>query len=286
MKKQKAPSGKFQLDELLRSAAARMRSDLSKQLVAHPGELGRDREEVVRAFLRRHLPKHYEVSTGFVFDADGQVSEQVDIVIADANVCPVFETVGGVRFFPCEAVVAVGQVKSSMTSEAVMHAALANLESVKRLDRSAGGHAHDEFSLEPIDQLLNHQHQIFTFLLVTGKTLAEETAALKLMDHVTARDASLWPNVILAPNKYLLTYCCDNGVCPNPLHARGVACKARDGEDDLVMRFYLLLAKAINVTAVARMPFHRYLQHMSSWNAKVFFAATDDPPPLLSQVIR
>lgn len=52
------------------------------------------------------------------------------VVIADTFACPVFETAGGVRFFPCEAVVAVGQVKSSMTSESVVRAALENVESV------------------------------------------------------------------------------------------------------------------------------------------------------------
>jgi len=286
MKNGRVSKGGFRLDDLLNSAAARMRADLAQQLVAHPGEQGKDREEVVRAFLRRNLPKRYEISTGFVFDANGQVSEQIDIVIADALVCTLFETAGGIRFFPCEAVVAVGQVKSSMTSESVMRAALENLESVKRLDRSAGGHAHDETSRQQIDQLNDHTHQIFTFLFVAGRALAKDTATLQLMEFVIERGADLWPNVVIALDKYLLTYCCDNGVCPNPLHARGVACKESSEDGDLVMRFYLLLAKAINVTAVARLPYHRYLQHLREWNAEVHFAATDDPPPLLSQVIR
>lgn len=286
MKKGRVPKGGFRLHDLLSSAAGRMRADLAQQLVAHPGEQGKDREEVVRTFLRSNLPKRYEVSTGFVFDAAGRVSEQIDVVIADALVCPVFETAGGVRFFPCEAVVAVGQVKSSMTSESVMRAALENLESVKRLDRSAGGHAHDEVSRQQINQLKDHTHQIFTFLFVTGRTLAKDTATLQLMEFVIERNPDVWPNVVIAPEKYLLTYCCDNGVCPNPLHARGVACKEGGKDGDLVMRFYLLLAKAINVTAVARLPYHRYLLHMGDWNAEVHFAATADPPPLLSQVMR
>lgn len=52
------------------------------------------------------------------------------------------------------------------------------------------------------------------------------------------------------------------------------------------MRFYLLLAKALSVSLVARLPYERYPQHMRPWTAEVHFPATDDPPPLLCQVIR
>lgn len=286
MKRNAAPKGEFRLRDLLESNAERMRVELKLQLIDHPGELGRDREKVIRSFLRKHLPKRFTVSTGFVFDATGKVSQQIDVIIADALVCPVFKTAGGVRFFPCEAVVAAGQVKSSMTSVAVMREALENLETVKDLDRSAGGHSHAEDSDETLDHLFNHKHQIFTFLFVTGRALVRETAQLLLMEFVTERSAELWPNVVIAPNKYLLTYCCESGVCANPLHAYGVAGKDNDKEADLVMRFYLLLAQAINATAVARLPYYRYLQHLRQWDAQVLYAATDDPPPLLSRVIR
>lgn len=286
MKKNAAPKGEFRLSDLLRSNAERMRVELALQLIDHPGELGRDREKVIRAFLRKHLPKRFTVSTGFVFDATGKVSEQIDVIIADALVCPVFKTAGGVRFFPCEAVVAAGQVKSSMTSESIMREALGNLETVKNLDRTASGHSHTEGSDEPLDQLFDHKHQIFTFLFVTGRTLVRETAQQLLMEFVIERSAELWPNVVIAPNKYLLTYCCEFGICANPLHAYGVAGQDNDKEADLVMRFYLLLAQAINVTAVARLPYQQYLAHLRHWDAQVFFAATDVPPPLLSRIIR
>jgi hypothetical protein len=164
--------------------------------------------------------------------------------------------------------------------------ALKNLETVKSLDRSAGGHSHTEGSDEPLDHLFRHKHQIFTFLFVTGRTLVRETAQRQLMDFVLKRSAELWPNVVIASNKYLLTYCCEFGVCANPLHAHGVAGMDNDKKADLVMRFYLLLAQAINATAIASLPYHRYLAHLRQWDAQVFYAATDDPPQLLSQVIR
>ena len=93
-KKAKALAKDFRLDALLAAAASRMKLDLAHRLIAHPGELGTDREEVVRSFLRAYLPKRFEISTGFVFDASGLVSKQIDVIIADSLVCAHFETAG------------------------------------------------------------------------------------------------------------------------------------------------------------------------------------------------
>jgi hypothetical protein len=129
----------FSLQEMLTSAGQRMRADLAERMVEHPGELGTGREEIIRRFLRSYIPARFDVSTGFVFDSKGNVSKQLDIIIANALLCPRFETAGGNRFYPCESVVAVGQVKSSLTSDTALQSALENLESVKELDRSANG---------------------------------------------------------------------------------------------------------------------------------------------------
>src|SRR6266704_3314125 len=101
------------LTRMLRGAGNRMSADLKERLISHPGEVGTDREEIIRGFLRSYLPKRFEVSTGFVFDSKGGLSKQLDIIIADSLVCPRFETLGGKRIYPCECVVSVGQVRSS-----------------------------------------------------------------------------------------------------------------------------------------------------------------------------
>jgi hypothetical protein len=85
-----------------------MQVDLEERLIDHPGELGTARKEIIRRFLRDYLPKRFEVATGFVFDSAGQVSNQMDVIIADSSVCPRFETAGSKFYFPCESVVAVG----------------------------------------------------------------------------------------------------------------------------------------------------------------------------------
>ena len=75
----------FSLQQLVTSAGKRMRENLAERMVAHPGELGVGREEIIRRFLRAYIPARFEVSTGFVFDSKGNLSKQLDIVIANAS---------------------------------------------------------------------------------------------------------------------------------------------------------------------------------------------------------
>ena len=261
-----------------------MREDVAQRMVKHPGELGVAREEIIRRFLRAYLPARFEISTGFVFDSKGNVSKQLDIVIANALVCLRFETAGGTRFYPCESVVAVGQVKSSLTRDAELRSALANLESVKELDRSAGGRAYDAEHAESIDQFNNHLHQIFTFLLICGKALKSGTMHEKIMHHVLATAPHVWTNIVFGLDQYLVTFACDDGVCPNPLHARGVALQRASDPDELLMRFYLYLGQAIEVTRVSSLPLWSYLSAAQSLNAEILHDSMDFPPRLLSQI--
>lgn len=276
----------FRLDALLTSAASRMKLDLAHRLIAHPGELGTDREEVIRSFLRAYLPKRFEISTGFVFDANGLVSKQIDVIIADSLVCAHFETAGGTRYYPCESVVSVGQVKSSLTAKKKLRHALENLESVKRLDRSARGNAIDSRFNEAINQRDDHLHQIFSFLFVIGDAISGASIQEIVLDHIVLKETHLWPNVILALDQYLLTYCCDDGVCPNPMHARGISLQRATDTPDLIMRFFLLLGQAIEVIRVSGLPYWEYLSEANEWSAEVIYSATNDPPPYLSGIIR
>lgn len=274
----------FSLLDLLQASGSRMRQDLKHRLTSHPGELGRGREEVVRQFLRHYLPKRFEISHGFAFDSNGNVSEQLDIVVADASICPHFETAGGIRYFPCESIVAVGQVKSALTGRRQLKEALANLESVKALDRSANGRAFDPGRQEYIDPQNNHLHQIFTFIFVIGRVLKGNTMRAEIMDHLLHRGVHLWPNIVFALDSYLLTFCCDGGVCPNPMDARGIALQNASSDQDILMKLYLLLGMAIESTRVAPLPYWEYLNEITSWSAEVCYSCKDHPPAYLSSI--
>jgi hypothetical protein len=276
---------RFDVLKLLQSAGDQMKDDLKERLTSHPGELGVGREQIVRDFFRHYLPKRFEISHGFAFDANGKVSQQLDVIVVDSNICPRFETRGGVRYFPCECIVAVGQVKSSLSSRESLREVLANLESVKCLDRSANGRAIDITRQEELDPINNHLHQVFTFVFVIGKVLAPDTMRSEILNHVLTTDAHLWPNVVFACDKYLITFCCDGGVCPNPMDARGIAVQKASAEQDILLKLYLLLGMAIETTRVASLPYWEYLNRITSWSAEVHYSCADDPPPYLSSLV-
>lgn len=275
----------FSLRELMTLAGQRMRADLDERLVAHPGEKGVGREQIVRQFLASYLPKRFEISTGFAFDSSCQVSRQLDIIIADALTAPRFETAGGTRFYPCESVVAVVQVRSSVTSSGEFRDALSNLESAKELDRSANGRAFDSRRGEVIDNRNDYLHQIFTALIVTGRALKGERAREELLSYLHDRPAHLWPNVIIALDRYLLTYRCDDGICANAMHARGISLQKASKDQDILMRFYLILGGAIEVARVSGLPYWEYLSQLGGWSADTMYSATDSPPPYLSSIL-
>lgn len=275
---------KFDIQNLLTLAADRMTTDLNHELTSHPGERGSSREEIIRSFLRKHLAKRFDVSSGFVFDCHGSVSKQMDVVISDPTICPHFEVSGGVKYFPCETVVAVGQIKSSITSEKILREAFDNIESAKLLDRSSMGKAYDRRYDEFLDPTDNHLHQIFGFVLIVGRSISPETIQGRLLEYILEREPHRWTNLLLTLDRYLVTYCCDYGVCPNPLDARGISIQRSSDNPDLILRFLLLLGRAIEVTRVSAFPYWEYLNIASDWSAKTIYAAVDDPPPYLSSL--
>ena len=260
----------FRVPALLSSVAEQMRAALRQNLIPHPGELGTGREEVIREFLRKHLPRRFGVSTGFVFDAHGMVSRQMDVVIYDAHLCPSFEAVGGKTFFPCESVVAVGEVKSRLTSTKGIHEALANLRSAKELDRSAGNRNLSLTDGTPINQTQNHLDQIFSFLLIVDRCVSEKTMRDALFYSIRDHPRHQWPNISFYLDHYLVTYCCERGVCPNPMDAYAISCLEKQPAEILLLRFYTSLARAIEVTTVSRFAYWEYLHGAEPWDALAY----------------
>jgi hypothetical protein len=168
--------------------------DLAKA-ISHPGESGRAREQIIAAFFRRLLPRSFDISTGFVFDASGGMSKQVDIVIYRTDYYPVFE-IGGIKHFMVESVAAVMENKASITSTAGLHQALENIKSVKALDRTNQGWnrvVNGSTPGRPIDPN-EFQHQIFGSIL-TEQSLNKETLAQELLGFIRANPRNQWPNI-------------------------------------------------------------------------------------------
>lgn len=174
--------------------------------IEHPGESGRAREQTLIAFIEHLIPSSFAVSTGFVVDALGGKSRQIDVVIYRTDYHPVFE-IGRVKHFLVESVVAVLEVKAAIDKKARLLEALDNIASVKALDRTnRGSNAQlvDRISLGAgVDQDKNNG-QIFG-AIVTERSLARNFSA-DLLTWLTAHPRREWPNIYVDAHRFVAQY--------------------------------------------------------------------------------
>lgn len=166
--------------------------DLTRE-IRHPGENGRAREQILRNFLKKIIPGKYSIDTGFVIDATGGISNQIDIVIYRDDYHTVFE-IGGIKYFMVESVVAVIENKASIASSAALRQALDNIKSVKVLDRTNLGKNYIVPGRVPMDKNSIY-HQVFGAIL-TEKSLSPESLKAEFINFFEGtRDKRLWPNM-------------------------------------------------------------------------------------------
>lgn len=108
-------------------------------LLDHPVTKGEHCEGAWIDFFNSFLPNKYAVDKGFVFDAKGNVSEQIDIIIYDALYTPlIFGTDAGEKFITAESVYAVFDSKPTINKETLEYANK-KVASVVGLTRSSRG---------------------------------------------------------------------------------------------------------------------------------------------------
>lgn len=184
-----------------------------------PGIVGSAREVPVRDKLEQLLPNGLAVGTGCVIDSYGSVSQQMDIVIYERLVCPVYRINQdpSATFFPCEGVVAVGEIKSSLSSKTLQDA-FSKIESTKKLRRYVRlSHDQEAFGMEntipfrtygneltmmgikkeEFDQNAKPLDQIFGFVLVGSVELSPKTLCKKFAELSTQTGFHLSPNTII-----------------------------------------------------------------------------------------
>ena len=179
--------------------------DLAKAL-GHPGEGGRARENVLAAFLRRLIPDTYGVSTGFVIDASGSTSRQIDLIIYRNDYHPIFE-VGEIKHFMVESVAMVIENKSRIHTKAALTQALDNIKSVKVLDRTNGGKNYlmhgglPGVAVNPD----NFQHQVFGAIL-TEQSLSKKAFTAEMLSFLHSNDRRHWPNMYVDVGHFAMAY--------------------------------------------------------------------------------
>ncbi|XFA99658.1 DUF6602 domain-containing protein [Candidatus Izemoplasma sp. B36] len=118
----------------------RVREDNLKRLfkikISHNPSDGRFREDLIKTILDI-VPQKYNVSNGFIIDTQGNLSNEMDLIIFDDIYVPKFfmETYSVI---PIESVVAVVQIKTKLDSTKLKNAII-NLNSIDKLTPQKGG---------------------------------------------------------------------------------------------------------------------------------------------------
>lgn len=105
--------------------------NINRFAIHHQGCKGDATEDKWIEFLRTYLPKRYNVDKAMVIDHEGNVSQQIDIVLYDVFFTPFIFNHDGFKYIPAEGVYAVFEVKQDIKNN--IEYAGKKIESVRKL---------------------------------------------------------------------------------------------------------------------------------------------------------
>ena len=208
------------------------------EMATTPGTIGASREKAVRDKLKQVLPQGAGVGTGFVIDLQGNVSQQMDIVLYEQALCPVYRINDSdeAAYYPCEGVFAVGEVKSDIGTKEFKDV-LQKIESVKTRRRYDGKNlpylldkprvsSRKYGSVHSIDEeYRQNEHwgnQVFGFGIGRKMSIARASALRLLNERLTAPNGKHTPNIILALDGTVLSpFAQENTPAYSGIGARG-----------------------------------------------------------------
>jgi hypothetical protein len=130
--------GQVDLRSLLLLKQEQLDLDLKtgREAFDHPGVKGDASETAWAERLRLFLPSRYQVSSGFVVDANGDRSAQIDLIIHDRHFCPLLFEQSGKLFIPAEGIFGVFEVKQTLDRGHILYAA-EKVSTVRALRRTS-----------------------------------------------------------------------------------------------------------------------------------------------------
>lgn len=97
----------------------------------HPGEYGEYKERCLKQLLKDCIGKAYSIGEGFIYNKNNEISTQCDVIIYNSGADGITSD-GVANFYPVEEVLAIGEVKSTLTKNELLFA-LRKLADTKRL---------------------------------------------------------------------------------------------------------------------------------------------------------
>jgi len=118
----------------------------NRKNIKHPGAKGDASELRWLEMLSSYLPQRYHAAKAFVLDSEGQISDQIDIVIFDRQYSPFLFNQDNALYVPAESVYATIEVKQDIEKNVIEYAGN-KTASVRQLKRTSApiSHAGGEF---------------------------------------------------------------------------------------------------------------------------------------------
>lgn len=137
----------------------------------HSGSKGDNTEANWIEWFRAYLPKRYKVDKAIIIDSAGNQSQQIDLVIYDAQYSYLVFSQGNSKLIPAESVYAIFEVKQDLNKAHIEYAG-EKAKSVRILQRTSAPikHAGGQYDPKPL-------HEILAGVLTTRSEWAEPIAS-------------------------------------------------------------------------------------------------------------
>ena len=123
---------------------------VNRDIILHPTAKGTATELHWLKMLGDYLPQRYRADNAFVLDCEGNLSDQIDIVVYDRQYSPFLFNEAGAKYVPAESVYAVLEVRQELSAENIAYAG-AKAASVRKLHRTSAPIKHAGGKFEPIE---------------------------------------------------------------------------------------------------------------------------------------
>lgn len=84
--------------------------------VNHNPSIGAVRESYLIQFFNELIPNSVSITSGFITDATGKISPQLDLIVTKKSSLPLFKLKDEVSVVPIESVILVAEIKSNLTT--------------------------------------------------------------------------------------------------------------------------------------------------------------------------
>lgn len=224
--------------------------------LVHSGTKGDNTEANWIEWFRAYLPERYKVDKAIIIDSTGKESDQVDLVIYDAQYSYLVFHQGDTKLIPAESVYAVFEVKQELNKEYI-ECAGNKAKSVRSLYRTSARikHAGGDYDPKPL-------HEILAGVLTTRSAWVSPIAS-NVAKYVLARGHEDRLDFVCSISDN--TFVIDHNTFVNQYdEAQTPSIRFCEKDDSLVFLLLNLLRRLQDIGTVPAIDFSKYAEEISS----------------------